>query len=194
MWARGRSATARTAAAMFSSPTSAIVSTEMRSPRRLCRSLSDTAPSATCATWAPPPTTMTRLPKIWPSVGRAPASSTPGTPATTRRASSASSPRSSMSKTRVMFACLTLLGGRERVDGHDVGTGLAQPQQDLDQVGVVGRAQLDGREHAVPAGDGEVGQVGLAVGAPLVLGRAHGRTMAQRRSPSSARPCIVRRP
>ena len=60
--ARGRSATARTAAAMFSSPTSAMVSTLMRSPRRLCRSASDTAPSATWATCAPPPTTITRFP------------------------------------------------------------------------------------------------------------------------------------
>ena len=61
--ARGRSATARTAAAMFSSPTSGIVSTLIRSPRRLWRSASLTAPSATWATWAPPPTTMIRLPK-----------------------------------------------------------------------------------------------------------------------------------
>ena len=61
--ARGRSATARTAAAMFASPTSGIVSTLIRSPRRLWRSASLTAPSATWATCAPPPTTMTRLPK-----------------------------------------------------------------------------------------------------------------------------------
>ena len=61
--ARGRSATARTAAAMFSSPTSGIVSTLIRSPRRLWRSASLTAPSATWATCAPPPTTMIRLPK-----------------------------------------------------------------------------------------------------------------------------------
>ena len=61
--ARGRSATARTAAAMFSSPTSGMVSTLIRSPRRLCRSASLTAPSATWATCAPPPTTMIRLPK-----------------------------------------------------------------------------------------------------------------------------------
>ena len=53
--ARGRSATARTADAIASSPTSGIVSTEIRSPRRLCRSASDTAPSATWATCAPPP-------------------------------------------------------------------------------------------------------------------------------------------
>ena len=61
--ARGRSATARTAAAMFASPTSGIVSTLIRSPRRLWRSASLTAPSATWATCAPPPTTMIRLPK-----------------------------------------------------------------------------------------------------------------------------------
>ena len=36
---------------------------EIRSPRRLWRSASLTAPSATWATCAPPPTTMTRLPK-----------------------------------------------------------------------------------------------------------------------------------
>ena len=64
--ARGRSATARTAAAMFASPTSGIVSTLIRSPRRLWRSASLTAPSATWATWAPPPTTMIRLPKTVP--------------------------------------------------------------------------------------------------------------------------------
>ena len=86
--ARGRSATARTAAAISASPTSAIVSTEIRSPRRLWRSASLTAPSATCATWAPPPTTMIRLPKMVPS-SRVSCTSTTGS--TPRRASSAPS-------------------------------------------------------------------------------------------------------
>jgi hypothetical protein len=44
------------------SPTSGIVSTEMCSPRILCRSASDTAPMATCPTCAPPPMMMMRLP------------------------------------------------------------------------------------------------------------------------------------
>ena len=51
---------------MAGSPTSGMVSTEMRSPRRLWRSASLTAPSATWATCAPPPTTMMRLPKMVP--------------------------------------------------------------------------------------------------------------------------------
>ncbi len=54
MRARGRRATARTAAARFVSPTSGIVSTEIRSPRMLCRSASLIAPSATCPTYAFP--------------------------------------------------------------------------------------------------------------------------------------------
>src|SRR5258705_4180721 len=82
MWARGRSATARTASAICFSPTSAIVSTLIRSPRRLCRSASVTAPRFTCATCAPPPMTMTRLPKIWPSVLRTSALTTPRSPLT----------------------------------------------------------------------------------------------------------------
>src|SRR4029079_16875589 len=77
MWARGRSATARTASAICFSPTSAIVSTLIRSPRRLWRSASVTAPRLTWATWAPPPITMTRLPKIWPRVLRTSALTTP---------------------------------------------------------------------------------------------------------------------
>jgi len=60
--ARCSRATARTASASCSSPTSGIVSTEMRSPRMLWRSASDTAPCATMPTWAPPPITITRLP------------------------------------------------------------------------------------------------------------------------------------
>ena len=60
--ARWSRATARTACASWSSPTRGIVSTEIRSPRILCRSASETAPWATMPTWAPPPMTMTRLP------------------------------------------------------------------------------------------------------------------------------------
>ena len=60
--ARGSRPTARTAAASASSPTSGIVSTEMRSPRMLCRSASLIAPTATWPTCAPPPMMITRLP------------------------------------------------------------------------------------------------------------------------------------
>ena len=60
--ARGRRVTARTASASGVSPTSGIVSTEMCSPRMLWRSASEIAPIATCPTWAPPPTMITRLP------------------------------------------------------------------------------------------------------------------------------------
>ena len=59
---RGRRTTARTALASASSPTSGIVSTEIRSPRILCRSASAIAPSATWPTCAPPPMMMMRLP------------------------------------------------------------------------------------------------------------------------------------
>ena len=61
--------TARTADAMISSPTSGMVSTEIFSPRMLWRSASVTAPSATWAICAPPPTMITRLPKTL-SIGR----------------------------------------------------------------------------------------------------------------------------
>ena len=53
---------------------------EIRSPRRLWRSASLTAPSATWATWAPPPTTMIRLPKIVPSSRVSCTSTTGSTP------------------------------------------------------------------------------------------------------------------
>ena len=59
---RGSSTTARTAAASSCSPTSGIVSTEMRSPRMLCRSASRIAPIATWPTCAPPPMMTMRLP------------------------------------------------------------------------------------------------------------------------------------
>src|SRR5664280_778015 len=99
--ARGRSATARTAPAMFASPTRAIVSTEMRSPRRLCRSASETAPSATWATCAPPPTTMIRLPKIRSMVRVARRSRTPGAPATAASSAASSTPSTSISVSTV---------------------------------------------------------------------------------------------
>ena len=59
---RGSRTTDRTAPASASSPTSGMVSTEMRSPRMLCRSASVIAPSATWPTWAPPPMMTMRLP------------------------------------------------------------------------------------------------------------------------------------
>ncbi len=64
MDALGRRTTASTAWARSSSPTRGMVSTEIRSPRMLCRSASFTAPIATWATCAPPPMMMTREPKI----------------------------------------------------------------------------------------------------------------------------------
>ena len=91
--ARGRSATARTAAAMFSSPTSGIVSTLIRSPRRLWRSASLTAPSATWATCAPPPTTMTRLPNTRSRARVSRWARTPGAGRTAPTSSSSSGPR-----------------------------------------------------------------------------------------------------
>ena len=95
--ARGRSATARTAAAMFSSPTSAIVSTLMRSPRRLCRSASETAPSATWATWAPPPMTITRFPKTPSRVRVDSCSRTAGTALSAAASEASSKPATSSS-------------------------------------------------------------------------------------------------
>jgi hypothetical protein len=62
IFTRGRRDTARTASASSCSPTSGMVSIEMRSPRMLCRSASEIAPMATRPTWAPPPITMMRLP------------------------------------------------------------------------------------------------------------------------------------
>ena len=50
------------AAASSSSPTRGMVSTEIFSPRMLCLSASATAPTTTCPTCAPPPTTMIRFP------------------------------------------------------------------------------------------------------------------------------------
>ena len=115
--ARGRSATARTAAAMFSSPTSGIVSTEIFSPRRLCRSASVTAPSATWATCAPPPTTITRLPNTLP-IGRvtliAWISLTPSSASTIAR-SSASSTSSSTSTVAGSSASTPALPARRTV-------------------------------------------------------------------------------
>src|SRR6266542_403731 len=60
--ARGSRATARTASDRSRSPTIGIVSMLIFSPRMLWRSASEIAPSATCPTCAPPPTTMIRLP------------------------------------------------------------------------------------------------------------------------------------
>ena len=77
--AKANLAEARAAAALSSWPPRAKKRKAVRSPRRLWRSLADTAPSATWATWAPPPMTMTRLPKTCPSVGRASTTLTPGT-------------------------------------------------------------------------------------------------------------------
>ena len=79
---------------------------------------------------------------------------------------------------------LTLLRGRERVDRHDLGAGLAQPQQDLDEVGVARRAHLDGREDAVTSGDGEVGQFRGA----FRVSAAHGHELWHRAGTVQARP------
>ena len=51
------------------------------------------------------------------------------------------------------------LGRREGVDGEYLGTGLPETDEDLDEIGCIGRAHADGSERVADRGNGEVGQV-----------------------------------